>query len=194
MVFSFSPRLRGEPGNSNGRVTHSPKDIQPGARSSRYDGSLRPVRRMTRLDSYLVYAESHRATVCAVGGVMVVLIAWADWILPNTSVGFLYLIPVLLAAPALNGYQILTMAVLCGYLREALDPLQSAGLPMVPNPANWAAGSFGRFTVAACGFAMTGFFVRELNQRRQLLMEHLAERERQMLRQQETELQVRMLI
>jgi len=154
---------------------------------------------MTRLDSYLVYAESHRATVCAIGGVMVALIAWADWVLPNTSVGFLYLIPVLLAAPALNGYQILGMAVLCGYLREALDPLQFAGTasnpaPMVPNPANWAAGSFGRFTVAACGFAMTGFFVRELNQRRQLLMDHLAERERQMLRQQETELQVRMLI
>src|ERR1035438_6205987 len=173
MGFSFSPRLRGEPGNSNGRVTHSPKDIQPGARSSRYDGSLRPVRRMTRLDSSLVYAESHRATVCAVGGVMVVLIAWADWILPNTSVGFLYLIPVLLAAPALNGYQILSMAAVCGYLREALDPLQFAGMagspePMVPNPANWAAGSYGRFTVAACGFAMTGFFVRELDQRREV--------------------------
>jgi PAS domain S-box-containing protein len=154
---------------------------------------------MTRLDSYLVYAESHRATVCAIGGAMVALIAWADWILPNTSVGFLYLIPVLLVAPALNGYQILSMAVVCGYLREALDPLQFAGMagspaPMVPNPANWAAGSYGRFTVAACGFAMTGFFVRELNQRRQLLMEHLGERERQMLRQQETELQVRMLI
>jgi PAS domain S-box-containing protein len=154
---------------------------------------------MTRLDSYLVYAESHRSTVCAVGGAMVLLIAWADWMLPNTSVGFLYLIPVLLAAPALNGYQILSMAVVCGYLREALDPLQFAGMPgspapMVPNPANWAAGSYGRFMVAACGFAMTGFFVRELNQRRQLLMEHLAERERQMLRQRETELQVRMLI
>jgi two-component system, LuxR family, sensor kinase FixL len=154
---------------------------------------------MTRLDSYLVYAESHRATVCAIAGVMILLTAWADWILPNTSVGFLYLIPVLLAAPALSGYQILIMALLCAYLREAFDPLQSAGIagspaPMVANPANWAVGSFGRFTVAACGFAMTGFFVRELNQRRQLLMEHLAERERQMLRQQETELQVRMLI
>ncbi len=154
---------------------------------------------MIRLDSYLVYAESHRAIVCAIGGLMVVLIAWADWNLPNTSVGFMYLIPVLLAAPALNGYQILSMAVLCGYLREAFDPLQFAGTagtppPMVPNPSNWAAGSYSRFLVAACGFAMTGFFVRELNQRRRLLMEHLAERERQMLRQQETELQVHMLI
>lgn len=153
---------------------------------------------MTRLDSYLVYAEAHRATVCAIGGLMVVLIAGADWVLPNTSVGFLYLIPVLLTAPALNGYQILSMALLCGYLREALDPLQSVGLattvPMIPNPANWVAGSYGRFTVTACGFAMTGFFVKELNQRRQLLMEHLEERERQMLREHETELQVRMLI
>jgi len=154
---------------------------------------------MTSLDSYLVYAESHRATVCAISGVIVLAIALADWNLPNTSVGFLYLFPVLLAAPALNGYQILSMAVVCGYLREALDPLQFAGIagtpePMVPNPANWVAGSYGRFTVAACGFAMTGFFVRELNKRRQLLTEHLGERERQMLRQRETELQVRMLI
>jgi len=154
---------------------------------------------MTRLDSYLAYAESHRATVCAIGGLMIGTIAWLDWELPDTSVGFLYLVPVLLVAPALRGYQILMMAALCGYLREALDPLQATGssgviAPMVPNPADWIAGSFGRFTVAACGFAMTAFFVRELNQRRQLLTEHLAERERQMLRQKEAELQVRMLI
>jgi len=153
---------------------------------------------MTRLDSYLVYVESHRLTVSAIAGLMVGAIAWTDWQLPTTSVGFLYLIPILLVAPALHGYQIFVMAAVCAYMREALDPLQFAGLtappPIVANPLNWAPGSFGRFTVASCGFLMTGFFVRELNQRRQLLMQYLEERERQMLRQRETELQIRTLI
>jgi two-component system sensor kinase FixL len=48
--------------------------------------------------------------------------------------------------------------------------------------------------VAATGFAMTGFFVAELNQRRRLLSEHLKEREEQMQLRQEAERQVRILI
>jgi PAS domain S-box-containing protein len=155
---------------------------------------------MTRLDNFLAYAESNRITVCAAAAVMVVLTAWADWLVPNTSLGFLYLIPILLAAPALRGYQIFSMALLCGYLREAFDPLQSAGgpglqrLPFVLNPALWVEGSYPRLVVAACGFAATGFFVAELNRRRTLLTEHLAEREEQMTLRREAELQVRALI
>jgi PAS domain S-box-containing protein len=131
---------------------------------------------------------------------MVVLIAWSDWLVPNTSMGFLYLIPILLAAPALRGYQIMATAVLCGYLREAFDPLQSAlgphplHSPFVLNPLLWVEGSYPRLIVAVCGFAATGFFVSELNQRRRLLGEHLEERGEQMLRRREAELQVRTLI
>ena len=80
---------------------------------------------MTRLDNYLAYAESHRLILCCMAAAMVGLTAWIDWMLPYTSVGFLYLVPVLLVAPALRGYQILAMAMLCGYLREAFDPLQA---------------------------------------------------------------------
>src|ERR1051326_2991775 len=136
---------------------------------------------MIQLDSFLAYAESNRLKVCGLAGVLVALIAWGDWLLPNISVGFLYLIPVLVAAPALKGVQIVAMASLCGYLREAFDPLQWASpfvgvpAPVVWNPRQWAPGAAGRLLVVITGFAMTGFFVAELNQRRRLLTAPLKE-------------------
>jgi PAS domain S-box-containing protein len=148
---------------------------------------------MHRLDTFLAYAESHRLVVCGYAAVIMCLVGWLDWLLPNISVGFLYLIPVLLSAPALNGPQIIVLAVLCAYLREAFDPLQTvseapgAFVPFVLNPFRWAPGASGRMTVVSTGFAMTGFFVSQLNQRRRLLAAHLGERE-------DAERQVRVLI
>jgi len=98
------------------------------------------------------------------------------------SIGFLYLIPVLLSAGVLSTVQIALLAALCGFLREMYDPLE------------WAPGVTGRLVVAISGFAMTGFFVGQLNQRRRLLTEHLAEREEQIRLRREAELQVRILI
>ena len=155
---------------------------------------------MTRLDKVLAYAESNRLVVCAIAVVLIGLIAWVDWLSPDSSVGYLYLVPILLSAAALNGAQILVMAVLCGYLREVFDPLQGVPMTVGPvlwhafNPLRWVQGSYGRLSVSAAGFAMTGFFFAELNRRRRLLSEHLAEREEQIRFRQETELQVRMLI
>jgi len=54
---------------------------------------------MTRLDRFLAYSESRRLTVCVIAGVLTAGIAWADAQLPDTSIGFLYLFPVLVAAP-----------------------------------------------------------------------------------------------
>jgi two-component system sensor kinase FixL len=136
----------------------------------------------TRLERLLIYAESHRLVVCALAGLLIALIGWADWRLPDISIGYLYLLPVLLSAAALNGVQILVMAGVCGFLREAFDPLE------------WAPGAVGRLVVATAGFAMTGFFVGQLNQRRRLLAEHLAELEKQILLRQEAEQQLRILI
>ncbi|HTS65986.1 MAG TPA: ATP-binding protein [Candidatus Acidoferrales bacterium] len=137
---------------------------------------------MTKLDRFLVYAEGHRLPLCVAAVVMVAAIAWVDWLLPTVSIGYLYLVPVLLSAAALNGVQIVIMAVLCGFLREAFDPLE------------WAPGATGRIVVGTACFAMTGFFVAELNQRRRLLTEHLAEREEQMRMRRHAEMQVRVLI
>ena len=137
---------------------------------------------MTRLDSYLAYAESNRLTVCGIAFILIVLIAWGDWVLPDVSVGFLYLIPVLLTAPALTGPQIVVMAVFCAYLREAFDPLEAAShggevlMPVVINPLRWAAGATGRVLLVTTGFAMTGFFVSELNERRRLLADQMREK------------------
>src|SRR5580704_5051253 len=152
---------------------------------------------MTGLDNYLAYSESHKLTVTCTTAVMIAVIAYADWIIPYTSVGFLYLIPILLCSAGLNHSEILLIAMLCGWLREAADPLQGETgyrAAFVLNPAHWVAGSFPRLIVAACGFAATGFFVGELNRHRRLLSVHLAERERQEKLRREVELEVRTLI
>jgi two-component system sensor kinase FixL len=154
---------------------------------------------MTRFDHFLAYAEAHRTVMWGLAAALVVIVGWGDWMLPNTSVGFLYLIPVLLSAPALNRWQIVLLAVFCAYLREAADPLQALGRlgptpPIVLDPVEWVPGSWGRMLIATAGFAMTAFFVGELNRRRVTVMEHLKEREYQMQLRQEAEYQVRVLI
>src|SRR5690242_5044719 len=91
---------------------------------------------MTRLDNFLESAESHRLAVCTVSGLIIVIIAWADAQLPTISIGFLYLIPIMLSAAALNSIQIVGLAAICSYLREAFDPLE------------WSAGAWGRMLTA----------------------------------------------
>ena len=138
--------------------------------------------------------------MCALAALMIVVIAWGDWVLPDTSIGFLYLIPILLSAAALNKRQILCMAALCGYFREAFDPLQMAASKMGHqlrvefNPQLWVPGSAGRMLVSVVGFAMAGFFVSEVNHRRRMLAEHLEDRERHIGLRLEAERQLRILI
>jgi len=155
---------------------------------------------MTPLERFLAYAESNRLVITSVAMVLIGVIAFLDWsILPNSSIGFLYLIPILLSAAALNSRQILAMAVLCGYLRELLDPLQGTdgiwgwSLIHAMNPAHWVAGATGRLVVSIAGFAMTGFFAAEINHRRRLLQQHLKEREEQARLRQEAERQLQIL-
>ena len=137
---------------------------------------------MGRLDRFLTFTESHRRLMLAVSAVLIGFIAWADAALPNTSMGFLYLVPVLLSGSVLSVTQIVLLAAFCGWLREVFDPLE------------WSPGAEGRMAVAIAGYAMTGFFVVQLNQRRRLLLDHLAEREEQIRLRREAEMQVRILI
>jgi two-component system sensor kinase FixL len=152
---------------------------------------------MTRLDNFLAFAESQRTVVSCAAAFLIALIGYLDWLAPNTSVGYLYIFPILLSSAGLNSYQILLMALVCGWLREACDPLQGAlgdRSAFVLNPAQWVAGSWPRLIVAASGFATTGFFVGELNRRRRLLSEHLQERGEQMKLRRDAELRVQTLI
>jgi len=155
---------------------------------------------MTRLEQFLAYAEGHRGTLSIVAACLIALIACADWALPSITVGYLYLVPILLSAAALRRAQILAMAVLCAYLREVFDPLQdlpmATGIRLIQafDPRYWVNGSGGRFVVVAIGYTMTGFFVEQLNRRRRLLEEHLKEREEQNRLRREAEQRVRILI
>jgi two-component system, LuxR family, sensor kinase FixL len=137
---------------------------------------------MSRLDGFFAYAESHRLTICVLGGVMVVLIAWADANLPTMSIGFLYLFPILLTAAVLNTVQIVFISGLCSVLREAYDPTK------------WGPGVFGRLLAAGAGFAMAGFFVTGLHQRWRLLQKHLSELEAEVRRREDAESQIAALI
>ena len=152
---------------------------------------------MTRLDHFLAFTESQRIAVSCAAALLIAIVAWLDWLVPNTSVGYLYLIPILLSSAGLNAYQILLMALVCGLLREAADPLQGAvgyRSAFVLNPAHWVDGSWPRFIVSASGFTATGFFVGELNRRRRLLSAHLEEREKQMKLLKDAELKVHTLV
>src|SRR5450755_471820 len=173
--------LSAQPPKSGWRGTNCRTNRACVCHSARYDGNNRG-KMTTRLDRFLKYSESRRLTVCVIAGLLTASIAWVDWQFFDVSIGFLYLFPVLLAASALNTWQILLMAVLCGFLREAFDPVR------------FAPGAPERLAVVTAGFAMTGFFVAELNQRRRNLADHLAERERHIRLRQEAEQQVRILI
>ena len=155
---------------------------------------------VTRFDHLLAYAESHRLAVCLAAALQIIAISWLEFVLPRYSVGFLYLLPILTSSAALNSRQIVAIAILCAYLREAFDPAQGiAGharvpLPMVVNPLHWAPGAGGRLVVTSIGFAMTGFFVTQLTRRRRMLSVHLKELEEQIRRREEAERQLRILI
>jgi len=137
---------------------------------------------MTKLDRFLIYAEGHRATVCTVSFALLAVIAWMDSLLPTASIGFLYLFPVLMSSAALNTFEILVIAAVCGFLQEWFSP------------ARFSPGAADRLLVAVSAFALAGFLVTQLNQRRRLLTAHLAEREEQMRLRREAEMQVRVLI
>jgi len=137
---------------------------------------------MGKLDQFLVYVESHRWQMLVISAALIAGIAYGDALLPQSSVGFLYLIPILLSASVLSTVQIVILAAFCGWLREQFDPLV------------WSAGAGGRMAVAIVGFSMTGLFVVQMNRRRRLLLDHLAEREEQIRRRREAEMQVRVLI
>ena len=112
---------------------------------------------MSKLDAFLAYAESNRLVVSCIAGFLTVCIAWLDWRLFDVSIGFLYLIPILFAAPALNHLQIGAFGAICGYLTEALDPVQGTsgktGWELIRgfNPFVWAPGTTGRLLVAVAG-------------------------------------------
>jgi two-component system sensor kinase FixL len=136
----------------------------------------------SRLENFLLLSGENRKRVYAIAATLVAVILWIDWKVTTASLGFLYIVPILLASATLKNWQILAFASLCGILRELFSPLHStAGAPV-------------RITIGAAGFTLAGFFVSELYRKRQLLAFHLGEREEEMRLRQEAQQQLRVLV
>lgn len=109
---------------------------------------------MNPLETYLSLSEPRRGWVYALASVLAAIIAYSDWKIEEVSVGFLYVLPILMASATLRGWQIIAIAIACGFLREWFSPLQ--GTP----------GAALRVCIGAAGFALAGYFVSELNRQR----------------------------
>jgi PAS domain S-box-containing protein len=115
-------------------------------------------------------------------GVLVAIIAYIDWKVVEVSLGFLYIVPILMASATLRSWQIAAIAIGCGTLREWFSPIHATP------------GAVARISIGAGGFALAGYFVSELNLKRQLVTQHLRERERQIQLRLDAEQQLQAVI
>lgn len=136
----------------------------------------------TSLETYLTFSESKRLWAYAVAATLVAVIAYSDWKVEEISLGFLYVLPILMASATLSGWQIVAIAVACGLLREWFSPLHA-----MPGVAL-------RVGVGAGGFALAGYFVSQLNRQRRTVVQHLREREREMELRVDAERQLQAVI
>jgi two-component system sensor kinase FixL len=111
----------------------------------------------------------------------IALIACADWRIGNrASLGLLYILPMMCAAPVLSPVSIVALAVVCAFLRSAFD-LPSPGLEVLL-----------RFVFAVAAYTGCGLIVTGLIRNRKLVLEHLErmQREQELRHQVEEQLQV----
>jgi two-component system sensor kinase FixL len=137
---------------------------------------------MNPLESYLSFSEPRRGWVYAIAAVMIASIAYSDWKIEEVSVGFLYVLPILMVSATLRPWQIVVVAIGCGVLRELFSP-------MYETP-----GGTMRVCIGAAGFALAGYFVSQLDQQRRSVMQHLLERERQMQLRADAERQLQVVV
>lgn len=138
---------------------------------------------MSPLERFLAYADDHRPLVGVLAGTVALVIAALDWLIAtNLSIGFLYIVPILLVASQLRGWQLIGIAVLCAVLRELFSP----------DP--WGAWAGMRVTIGFAAFALAGFFVSELNRKRLVVQQHVEDLEGQILLRQAAEHEVRILV
>lgn len=119
-------------------------------RDARQGLTMRPA------DILAVRGKPLRSAALVASALLIVMIALAELSGLNRgrSLGYLYLLPMLITAPHLNRAQILGLAALCALLREALGPLA------------WGEGLLVRSIYGLVAFGGAGLFVSELAERR----------------------------
>jgi len=134
-------------------------------------------------DILVAYSRSDRTTAVAVAGFLIATIAFADSrFQPGFSLGFFYLIPILIAALYVSPTELFVLAATCTLLRELFGPFE-ADFGIVVRTAIGMLAYFG-----------SGLFVEELARRRRRTIKHLKELEKQIELRHEADEQLRVLI
>jgi signal transduction histidine kinase/CheY-like chemotaxis protein len=120
------------------------------------------------------YTRSNRTLVLIAAVVMMAAIGLLEVIgAPSTALGFLYIIPLVVAAGFLTRWQIISLALIFALLREA------------GSPHPWAQDYLVRILMVAAAFAGAALFVKELARNHQVAVERVQElRTRQQLEHQ----------
>jgi PAS domain S-box-containing protein len=115
---------------------------------------------------------------------LIAAIAVLDWrAMDELPLGFLYLLPMLMAGRVLRPWQIASVAVLCTVLAEIFDPFK------------WSfAGGIARDVLYFSSFFCVGLFVYEVGKNRQIVLQHLDEIQRQSDARRDAEEQLKVLI
>jgi two-component system, LuxR family, sensor kinase FixL len=138
----------------------------------------------SQVHMYAAFFKGDKRSALLRAGIMIAAIALIDWwVVGEIPLGFLYLVPMLIAGSALSLLQICAIAALCTVLAEVFDDLA------------WTLRTgLSRDVLYFAAFAGAGLFVREVSRSRRAALEHLHETERQGNARVEAEEQLRILI
>ena len=135
------------------------------------------------MEHFLAYLERNRTRVFLIAAVLMAIILFIDSkIVLDRSMGYLYILPIVLVAGALSNYQVLLLAGVCAILREQFTP------------QHWDSATWYRILTGFGGFVLTGFFVSEMNRQRRMVLEQLHQRDEQARLREESDQQTRVLI
>src|SRR5271169_5397254 len=109
------------------------------------------------MDLLSIYAPANRTRLVIAAGVIIASIAFVDWLTPPViSLGFLYLLPIMILGGFLSRIQLVAVAFACAMLRTVfLGPVESEAEISLLLQA-WA------------GFSFTGLFISEMVKSRRI--------------------------
>ena len=133
---------------------------------------------------FAAFFRGDRRSVLLKAGILIAAIALLDWsVVGQVPLGFLYLVPMLMAGAVLNSWQIGAIAAVCTFLAERFDDLAWNLHTGISRDMLYYAAFFG-----------VGLYVREINRSRRAALEHLHQIELEGDARREAEEQLRILI
>jgi two-component system, LuxR family, sensor kinase FixL len=123
-----------------------------------------------------LYLQAEKKRVLLAASALAIGIALADaWIVPDVSLGILYVIPILAASFFLNRRQIVLAALICTVLREIFATGALTGFRALVAGELFTEAVATRDLLIFGTFLVSGFFVSEVSLTRRLIARHLAE-------------------